>query len=236
MMAGRRRRGADAGATPGGGGDMRFEGPTDDWSDALSFAVRHHGETLRKGTRVPYVTHLLAVAGTLAYHYPERDALVTAGLLHDVVEDTHATFDEVARAFGDEVAALVRAVSKDDEAMLAALGTTMAEMTAGLDKAATRTLLWRRRREFMLAHLRPPLATQDVLRLKAADVLDNLGAILRDLRNPVVGSAVWRRFRVGRDASLWFYGEVVGAVGAGLGEAYLVETVVEALAAVEGEA
>jgi (p)ppGpp synthase/HD superfamily hydrolase len=214
---------------------MRFEGPTDDWSDALGFAIRHHGETLRKGTRVPYVTHLVAVAGTLAYHFPERDALVTAGLLHDVVEDTPATFDDVERAFGAEVAALVRAVSKDDEAMLAALGTTMAAMTDGLDKTAARTLLWRRRREFMLAHLRSPLATPDVLRLKAADVLDNLGAILRDLRNPAVGPAVWRRFKVGRDASLWFYGEIVGAIGAGLGDTYLVETVVDALAAVEGE-
>jgi hypothetical protein len=219
---------------------MRYEGPTADWSDALAFAIRYHGETLRKGTRVPYVTHLLAVAETLAYHYPERDALVTAGLLHDVVEDTQATFDDVARAFGDEVAGLVRAVSKDDDAMLAALGTTKVDLTAGLEPTAARTLLWRRRREFMLSHLRSPRATPDVLRLKAADVHANLGAILRDLRNPAIGAAVWRRFRVGRDASLWFYGEVVAAVGAGVvdadpGDAYLVETVVEVLAAVEGE-
>jgi hypothetical protein len=240
MMATGPPYGGVAGATPVEGGDMRFETPTDQWSDALGFAIRHHGETLRKGTRVPYLTHLVAVAGTLAYHYPARDALVTAGLLHDVVEDTRASFEDVARAFGDEVAVLVRGVSRDDEAMLAALGTTMAELTAGLEPTAARRLLWRRRREFMLSHLRPPLATPDVLRLKAADVLDNLGAILRDLRNPAVGTAVWRRFKVGREASLWFYGEVVGAVGAGMvdadpGDGYLVESVVEALASVEGE-
>jgi hypothetical protein len=208
-------------------------GPTAGWSRALAFALRFHGEALRKGTRVPYVTHVVSVAETLAYHYPERDALVAAGLLHDVVEDTDATFEDVAREFGDEAAGLVRAVSKDDAAMLAALGVSRAELTAGLDDAAARSALWRARREFMLSHLRPPLATPDVLRLKAADVQDNLGAILRDLRHPAVGEAVWDRFQVGREASLWFYREVVAAVRAGLPGEVLPAAAAEVLEAVE---
>lgn len=208
-------------------------GPTAGWSRALDFALGHHGEVLRKGTRVPYVTHVVAVAETLAYYYPDRDALVAAGLLHDVVEDTGATFDDVAREFGDEVAALVRAVSKDDEAMLADLGVTRSELTAGLDDAAARAAQWRARREFMLSHLRPPRATPDVLRLKAADVHANLGSILRDLRHPAVGAGVWDRFNVGREASLWFYREVVAAVRAGLPGEVLPAAAAELLEAVE---
>jgi (p)ppGpp synthase/HD superfamily hydrolase len=203
------------------------------WSRALAFASRHHGEALRKGTRVPYVTHVVAVAETLAYHHPDRDALVVAGLLHDVVEDTGASFDDVARTFGDEVAALVRAVSKDDDAMLAELGVARAELTAGLDDAAARAALWRARREFLLSHLHPPRATPDVLRLKAADVHANLTSILRDLRHPAVGARVWDRFQVGREASLWFYREVVAAVRAGLPGEVLQAAAADVLEAVE---
>ena len=58
-----------------------------------------------------------ALAETLAYHYPVRDDLVIAWLLHDVGEDTSTILDEVRRRFGDAVAGLVRAASKNDDAM-----------------------------------------------------------------------------------------------------------------------
>ncbi|MCA1789423.1 MAG: HD domain-containing protein, partial [Thioalkalivibrio sp.] len=158
------------------------------WSDALALATLRHGETLRKGPgRVPYVTHVVDVAETLAYHYPERDDLIVAGLLHDVVEDTNTTLEEVRQRFGDAVADLVRAVSKDDAGMERANGWTVADRTAGMTADERRAWLWRARREFMLAHLRPLAdahdeAAKDVFRLKAADAHANLGAIARDLR------------------------------------------------------
>lgn len=192
------------------------------WSDALALATARHGETLRKGGgRVPYVTHVVDVAETLAYHYPERDDLIVAGLLHDVVEDTSTTLHEVRWRFGDAVADLVRAVSKDDAAMERANGWTVADRTAGMTADERRAWLWRARREFMLSHLRPPAdehdeAAKDVFRLKAADAHANLGAIARDLRN--VGPAVWGRFKVGRDESLWFYRSIVERVEVGIGE------------------
>jgi (p)ppGpp synthase/HD superfamily hydrolase len=188
--------------------------PLPRWNDAVAFVAVHHGDDLRKGTRIPYVTHLMAVAETLAYHYPEHDDLIVAGLLHDVVEDTHATFDAVAERFGERVAALVRAVSKDDHAMAAWDGLPVP--TGELD-ATARQGLWKRRRLFMLAHVTGSGVDTDVLRLKAADAHANLGAILRDLENPAVGAAVWQRFNVGREESLWFYGAVADAVEAGIG-------------------
>ena len=185
----------------------------DQWNDAVAFVAALHGGDLRKGTRIPYVTHVMAVAEVLAYRYPERDALIVAGLLHDVVEDTDATFETVSARFGVEIGALVRAVSKDDDAMVAHDGVPHPSKPRSPDVEAA---LWRRRREFMLSHIRTPDVSKDVLRLKAADAFVNLSAILRDLRNPEVGKGVWHRFKVGFDESMWFYGEIVDAVGQGI--------------------
>lgn len=91
--------------------------PIHHWDEALALVVQRHGPDFRKGTRVPYLTYVIAVAETLAYHYPDRDHLIVAGLLHDVVEDTDTSFQEIEEHFGAEVEALVKAVSKDDAAM-----------------------------------------------------------------------------------------------------------------------
>lgn len=98
---------------------MPDDRPIPSWTEAVAFANARHGGALRKGTRIPYLTHVVAVAETLAHRYPDRDELIVAGLLHDVVEDTDATFEEVRARFGERVAGLVRAVSKDDDAMAA---------------------------------------------------------------------------------------------------------------------
>ena len=205
--------------------------PIDRWSEAVAFVTRHHADDLRKGTRVPYVTHLMAVAETLAYHYPERDALIVAGLLHDVVEDTAATFERVEELFGAEVAALVRAVSKDDDAMVAADGEPIPPTPRSRDVERE---LWKRRREFMLTHVRGEGVPPDVLRLKAADALANLSSIARDLAHPTVGEGVWDRFKVGRDETVWYYREVVSAVESGIGDEPLALALRRGLAAVSG--
>jgi (p)ppGpp synthase/HD superfamily hydrolase len=189
--------------------------PIDKWNEAVLFVVDHHGDDLRKGTRVPYVTHVMAVAESLAYHYPDRDGLILAGLLHDVVEDTEATFELVEERFGLDVTRLVRAVSKDDAAMASGDGLPVPPKPRTIEEEH---LLWRRRREFMLEHIRSPETAPDVLRLKAADALANLTAILRDLNNPAIGSTVWRRFKVGREDSLWFYEAIATAVEASIGQ------------------
>lgn len=210
--------------------------PITHWQDALGFAIAHHGHDVRKRTRIPYVTHVIAVAETLAYHYPDRDHLVVAGLLHDVVEDTHATFESIEARFGAVVEDLVRAVSKDDTAMDAAIGQSVATLTEGKTETEARAIIWRERRKFMLSHLQPghrdEAGHRDVLRLKAADAHANLGAILRDLRNPAVGEGVWGRFKVGREDSLWFYEQIAGAVAVGLPGEPLAEALAEVLAEV----
>ncbi|HEX2890627.1 HD domain-containing protein [Vineibacter terrae] len=82
---------------------------------AFSFAARKHAHQRRKGANAePYVNHLAEVAHMLAVAVQGRDAnLVAAGLLHDVLEDTETTRDELAAAFNDDIAALVGEVTDD---------------------------------------------------------------------------------------------------------------------------
>lgn len=190
------------------------------WPETLAFAAERHGSQRRKGSRVPYLTHLTAVAETLAYYYPEREPLILAGLLHDVVEDADVAVEELRTRFGPKVAELVHAVSKDDAAMEKDLGISLEGMTEGKSKEEAKVITWWERRKYMLRHLdqpgHDPDTHRDILRLKAADAHANLAAILRDLRNPKVGKEVWSRFKVGRADSLWFYEKIAEAVVDGL--------------------
>ncbi len=70
----------------------------------------HEGQTRASGE--PYVTHCLAVADILAQKFAPPPHIIVAGLLHDTVEDTRFTLDDVRKNFGDNVAKLVDGVTK----------------------------------------------------------------------------------------------------------------------------
>jgi (p)ppGpp synthase/HD superfamily hydrolase len=86
-----------------------------DLTRAFDFAARRHAGQRRKGSSSePYVNHVAEVALLLAAATAGEDpALVIAGLLHDTVEDTGTTAEELAREFGEEVASLVLEVTDD---------------------------------------------------------------------------------------------------------------------------
>ena len=85
------------------------------FDDALLYASRHHREQLRKGSRVPYMTHLMSVSGLVLEHGGTQDQAI-AGLLHDAVEDAPpgeggAVLAEIRQQFGAAVADMVAACS-----------------------------------------------------------------------------------------------------------------------------
>jgi guanosine-3',5'-bis(diphosphate) 3'-pyrophosphohydrolase len=84
-------------------------------SHAADFAAKRHKDQRRKGKgQVPYVNHLADVARLLAVATKGTDPeLVAAGWLHDTVEDTATSHDELVSTFGDDVAALVKEVTDD---------------------------------------------------------------------------------------------------------------------------
>jgi GTP pyrophosphokinase len=116
----------DAGSSPI---DLRFEGllrhvqanrPTEDISlirKAWEFCVRHHEGQMRASGE-PYIVHPLEVAEVLAEMKMDATA-IAAGLLHDSVEDTPATNEEIQAGFGDQVAHIVEGVTKIDKIQFA---------------------------------------------------------------------------------------------------------------------
>lgn len=158
------------------------------FESALVLAARLHRDQVRKGTRIPYVAHLLAVASLALEHGAYEDEAIAA-LLHDAVEDQGGdpTFESIRNEFGERVASLVLELSD-------------ARPARGEEKPP-----WRVRKERYLEHL--DRASPSVRMLAAADKLHNLRAIVEDLR--VDGDCVWERFNASRSEIVWYYREIV---------------------------
>ncbi len=157
------------------------------FEDALAFATRLHANQKRKGTQIPYVAHLLAVASLALEHGADEDEAIAA-LLHDAIEDQggDATRQVIRRRFGDRVTEIVD-------------GCTDAEVTPKPP--------WRARKEAYIAHVRS--ATPSVLLVSASDKLHNARSILCDYR--ACGNDVFSRFSVGYQETLWYYRSLVEA-------------------------
>lgn len=151
------------------------------FEQALIFAARKHAGQTRKATAVPYIAHLLSVAGLVLEAGGDED-LAIAALLHDVVEDCGGApmLEEVRRSFGERVARVVQGCTDTD-----------------LDPKPP----WRQRKEDYLKHLRT--ADYDIRLVSAADKLHNARSILADYRE--IGDSVWERFTGKRDGTLWYY-------------------------------
>lgn len=134
---------------------------------AAAFAVRAHDGQVRTGTQFPYVVHPIGVAHILREFYPGDEILEAAGYLHDVVEDTDFSIDQIEGRFGPDVSYLVAAVT--------------------------------RRPGWKLEHYAD---VPDVMRLKAADVIDNVLDTIRGLEK---GHDVWSRFSAGRRKVLYWH-------------------------------
>lgn len=154
---------------------------TERYGEALAFANDIHRGQWRKGTDIPYVSHLLAVS-SLVLEAGGDEAQAIAGLLHDTLEDQSArtSYEAIQQQFGGEVARIVRACSD----------------TEVLPKPP-----WRDRKTAYLEHLEE--ADPAVLRVSLADKLHNARSILTDLREH--GDELWDRFNASRDDLLWYY-------------------------------
>jgi (p)ppGpp synthase/HD superfamily hydrolase len=155
---------------------------------ALKMACDLHQLDVRKGTDIPYVSHLLAVASLVLEDGGDEDEAIAA-LLHDAVEDQGGlkTLELIQTEFGDDVAHIVHACSDSDT-------------TDPKDKPP-----WRDRKKAYL--LRLSQETQpEVLRVSAADKLHNARCILADYRR--CGDSLWKRFNAPKEDQAWYYREL----------------------------
>src|SRR3712207_4175995 len=161
---------------------------------ALQFAAEHHRGQVRKGSRVPYLTHLMSVSALVLEHGGGEDQAI-AGLLHDAVEDAPEgkggeVLTDIRSRFGDAVADMVRACSD------------------GLDADGNRSGTWAERKRPYVDGLGAKPA--DALLVTAADKTHNGLCIAADVRR--YGDGFWSTFNAGREQLLWYYTSVERAV------------------------
>ena len=150
-------------------------------ADATALAFEIHAAQLRKGTAIPYASHLLAVAAIVLEHGGDQDQ-ACAALLHDAIEDGGAEWEQVILdRFGPRVAGIVRTCTDADT----------------LPKPP-----WKARKLAYLAHLEEE--GPDALLVSAADKLHNARSIVADLK--IHGPAMFDRFNTGRNGTVWYYG------------------------------
>ncbi|HSJ64170.1 MAG TPA: HD domain-containing protein [Gemmatimonadaceae bacterium] len=169
-------------------------GYSDRVNHALAFAAKHHDQQVRKGTRLPYLTHPANVALILCRYGQDEETLV-AGILHDVIEDcvrseyTREMLESrIGSKFGDAVLEAVLAVTKrtrDDDGVSLSPEEVRADYLARL-AVAPRRALW----------------------VCAADKLHNASSILADLHRTEFPDLVWERFKPGRQGTIQWYRQV----------------------------
>lgn len=142
---------------------------------ATALAVRAHTGQMRKEASVPYIVHPVAVALVLA-RYGFSDAVVAAGIVHDVVEDTSVDDVELRRELGDEVADLVAPVTHDD------------------------ALPWEEKKQAYIEAVRN--ATDEAKAISLADKIANAYSLIE--AHKTQGTAIWNHFNAGREKKLWF--------------------------------
>jgi (p)ppGpp synthase/HD superfamily hydrolase len=154
---------------------------TSRYDEAFRYAHELHGTQIRKGTSIPYLSHLMIVSGLVIENGGTEDQAIGA-LLHDAAEDQGGaeTLQEIRTRFGDPVAAIV------------------SDCTDSWDEPKPE---WRPRKEIYLAKL--PAKPPQSLLVSLADKTHNAEAILFDYR--VLGDALWHRFNGGAAGTRWYY-------------------------------
>ncbi|RYG26003.1 bifunctional (p)ppGpp synthetase/guanosine-3',5'-bis(diphosphate) 3'-pyrophosphohydrolase [bacterium] len=146
---------------------------------AFEFALTAHGGQLRKGAPVPIISHLMAVSG-LVLEFGGTAEEGAAALLHDCVEDTSATLDDLRKEFGEEVARIVM------------------ECT---DSLAPCPPVWQDRKERFIRCI--PTLSASARLVIAADKLHNARDVVRSQRER--GDDAFRIFHGRKEGTVWYY-------------------------------
>ncbi len=146
--------------------------------DAMEFAQKAHRGQYRKCSPVPFIVHPMWIMQRLIREGCSEDVVI-AGLLHDVVEDTPYTLQDIQKLFGNRVAELVLSVSEPDK-----------------------SLSWQERKDHTMAYFDKCNDT-DSLYILAADKLHNVLSMKTDYER--LGDALWLRYNAPKERQKWYY-------------------------------
>lgn len=145
--------------------------------EAVNFAAWAHQGAVRKGTKIPYITHPLETA-VIVSMITQDEELIAAALLHDVIEDSGVTWNQLQEKFGTRVADLVQMESED------------------------KTRSWKERKSETLEHLKT--ASEEIRILTLGDKLSNMRSTARDYL--AIGDDIWQRFNEKKkECHAWYY-------------------------------
>ena len=149
--------------------------------EAIDFATKVHEGQYRKGTDRPYIVHPMEV-GKIVSTMTQDEEIISAAILHDTIEDTGVTYEDLKQEFGTRVADLVAAESED--------------------KSKT----WIERKGHTLEHLKTASQAEKILTM--ADKLSNIRSMARDYL--LVGEELWQRFNMkDREKQAWYYTSMI---------------------------
>ena len=148
--------------------------------DAIIFASRKHDKQYRKSTDIPYISHIMEVMQILIENKCEKDVII-AGILHDTLEDTDTTEEEIKQLFGEKIVSIVQSESED------------------------KSLDWFARKSITISKLHSASIEEKLV--LCADKLSNMRSIYTDLKN--VGEKVWERFNAPKDNIEWYYKSIL---------------------------
>ncbi|WP_373231764.1 HD domain-containing protein [Cohnella sp.] len=152
---------------------------------AIEFAAKAHRGQKRKGTKIPYISHPYAV-GMILQQAGCEEEIIISGILHDTLEDTKTTEEELLTLFGPAVLEIVKGCSEPD-------------------KGAS----WEERKQHTLDDLKD--APMSVRQVACADKLHNIRSIKSDLAK--IGEEAWTRFKRGSESQRWYYTGLVESLG-----------------------
>lgn len=165
---------------------------------AINTAAWAHDGQLRKGTDLPYVSHVYGVMYLVSQQPGVDENTIIAAVLHDVLEDASDKYsiEDMERDFGEQATTYVRMISKDKS-----LNT------------------WQERADDYLSRL--DLISSPPLVIAACDKVHNLSSILADYDE--VGEELWQRFSSGKETQRWWYWAVYTKIERRLREDYLMD-------------
>ena len=150
---------------------------------AIIFAVNAHHNSERRGKGFPYIVHPMEAVEIVATITPDQE-LLAAAALHDTIEDTDVTFEQLCNEFGDRIARLVYAESD--------------QFTEGVSEEDS----WHDRKQAAIDRL--AAASHDAKIVAMGDKLSNMRAIWRDYQQK--GDELWKIFHcTDKAAHEWHY-------------------------------
>ena len=150
---------------------------------AIVFATLAHEGQCRKGTNIPYIVHPMEVMQILTANGC-NETVILAGILHDTLEDTPTTPEDILHNFGQDVLDLVLCESED------------------------KSKSWQERKQTTINHLTD--ASKEIQLICCADKLSNIKSIYVDQQ--LLGDDVFKRFKAPKEKVRWYYESIANAL------------------------